>query len=104
MGDNLYRCHMQPKRSLRPNNVKQTLIEDADALNSAVSDLVRVYQFRDRDRICCYDISVTQCYALETLVEHGPMRSQSLAERLLLDKGMQSDPLPRTMRVPFPCK
>jgi MarR family transcriptional regulator, 2-MHQ and catechol-resistance regulon repressor len=59
---------------------------DAEALHVAVSDLVRVYQFRDRDRICCYDISVTQCYALEMLVEHGPMRSQALAERLLLDK------------------
>ena len=23
---------------------------------------------RDRDRICCYDVSVTQCYALEALV------------------------------------
>lgn len=61
-------------------------MQDAEALNAAVSDLVRVYQFRDRDRICCYDISVTQCYALEALVEHGPMRSQSLAEQLLLDK------------------
>jgi DNA-binding MarR family transcriptional regulator len=64
----------------------QNLLKDAEALNGAVSDLVRVYQFRDRDRICCHDISVTQCYALETLVEHGPMRSQALAERLLLDK------------------
>jgi SAM-dependent methyltransferase len=29
-------------------------------LYAALSDLVRVYQFRDRDRICCHDISVTQ--------------------------------------------
>ena len=64
----------------------RALVADAEALHSAISDLVRVYQFRDRDRICCYDISVTQCYALELLVEHGPMRSQALAERLLLDK------------------
>jgi hypothetical protein len=43
-----------------------------------------VYQFRDRDRICCHDVSVTQCYALETVVEHGPMRLTTLAERLFV--------------------
>ena len=63
-----------------------TLEEDALALEAAVADLVRVYQFRDRDQICCHDISVTQCYALETLVAHGPMRLSALAERLFLDK------------------
>ena len=66
------------------------LERDAAALQAAVSELVRVYQFRDRDRICCHDISVTQCYALETLVEHGPMRSSALAERLFLDKSTTS--------------
>jgi MarR family transcriptional regulator, 2-MHQ and catechol-resistance regulon repressor len=67
-----------------------TLDRDAAALQAAVADLVRVYQFRDRDRICCHDISVTQCYALETLVERGPMRLGALAERLLLDKSTTS--------------
>jgi len=63
---------------------------DAQALQAAVADLVRVYQFRDRDRICCHDISVTQCYALETLVEHGPLRLSELTERLYLDKSTTS--------------
>jgi MarR family 2-MHQ and catechol resistance regulon transcriptional repressor len=63
---------------------------DAVALQQAVADLVRVYQFRDRDRICCHDVSVTQCYALETLVEHGPMRLSTLADRLFLDKSTTS--------------
>ena len=66
------------------------LARDAGALQSAVADLVRVYQFRDRDRICCHDISVTQCYALETLVDHGPMRLGALTERLFLDKSTTS--------------
>jgi MarR family transcriptional regulator, 2-MHQ and catechol-resistance regulon repressor len=66
------------------------LQRDAAALQAAIADLVRVYQFRDRDRICCHDISVTQCYALETLVEHGPMRLSALAERLYLDKSTTS--------------
>lgn len=64
----------------------EPLLADAQALNAAVAELVRVYQFRDRDKICCYDISVTQCYALEALVERGPMRSQELARVLMLDK------------------
>jgi MarR family 2-MHQ and catechol resistance regulon transcriptional repressor len=62
------------------------LRQDAEALHAAVSDLVRIYQFRDRDKICCYDVSVTQCYALEVLAERGPSRSQALAEALRLDK------------------
>lgn len=66
------------------------LQRDAEALQAAVADLVRVYQFRDRDRICCHDISVTQCYALETLVEQGPMRLSELTERLFLDKSTTS--------------
>jgi MarR family 2-MHQ and catechol resistance regulon transcriptional repressor len=67
-----------------------TLRRDAQALQTAVSDLVRVYQFRDRDRICCHDISVTQCYALEALVERGPLRLSALAEQLFLDKSTTS--------------
>lgn len=63
---------------------------DASALQAAVADLVRVYQFRDRDRICCHDISVTQCYALELLVDHGPLRLGALADRLFLDKSTTS--------------
>jgi len=70
---------------------KETALDrDAVAMQQAVADLVRVYQFRDRDRICCHDVSVTQCYALETLVEHGPMRLSALAERLFLDKSTTS--------------
>jgi MarR family transcriptional regulator, 2-MHQ and catechol-resistance regulon repressor len=66
------------------------LQRDAEALQAAIADLVRVYQFRDRDRICCHDISVTQCHALEALVEHGPLRLGDLAERLFLDKSTTS--------------
>jgi DNA-binding MarR family transcriptional regulator len=66
------------------------LRHDARALQAAMADLVRVYQFRDRDRICCHDISVTQCHALETLSELGPMRLGQLAERLFLDKSTTS--------------
>lgn len=66
------------------------LDRDAAALHAAIAELVRVYQFRDRDQICCHDVSVTQCYALETLIEAGPMRPTALAERLFLDKSTTS--------------
>lgn len=69
---------------------KAPLQRDAIALQAAIAELVRVYQFRDRDRICCHDVSVTQCHALEALVERGPMRSTTLAEQLFLDKSTTS--------------
>jgi DNA-binding MarR family transcriptional regulator len=81
---------MATSTSPQPTVPPADLQRDAAALQAAVADLVRVYQFRDRDRICCHDISVTQCYALETLAEHGPMRLSALAERLFLDKSTTS--------------
>ena len=82
--------HMASTTSDLRNPPATELDRDAAALQSAVADLVRVYQFRDRDRICCHDISVTQCHALEALVEHGPMRLSELTERLFLDKSTTS--------------
>jgi DNA-binding MarR family transcriptional regulator len=75
-----------PRTSARSSDLDR----DAVALQGAVSELVRVYQFRDRDQICCHDVSVTQCRALEALVEHGQMRLSALAERLFLDKSTTS--------------
>jgi MarR family 2-MHQ and catechol resistance regulon transcriptional repressor len=66
------------------------LQEDAERLHSALSELVRVYQFRDRDRICCHDVSVTQCYALEALIRRGPITLGELAAELYLDKSTAS--------------
>lgn len=47
--------------------------KDAIALYRALNELILIYQFRDRDLICCHDISITQCYGLEELVHHGPL-------------------------------
>lgn len=77
-------------KAVLPHLGTSAIDADAEALHTAVADLVRVYQFRDRDRICCHDISVTQCYALEALVEHGPLRLGALADRLYLDKSTTS--------------
>src|SRR6267142_4601608 len=74
----------------RPVPREGGLHEDARAVHEALSDLVRVYQFRDRDRICCHDVSVTQCYALEALIRRGPITLGEVAAELYLDKSTAS--------------
>jgi MarR family 2-MHQ and catechol resistance regulon transcriptional repressor len=66
------------------------LARDTEELYDALEDLLRVYQFRDRDRICCFEISVSQCYALEGLVRRGAMTLNDLAAYLYLDKSTTS--------------
>jgi DNA-binding MarR family transcriptional regulator len=66
------------------------LDRDTRELYAALTDLVRLYQFRDRNTICCHDISVTQCYALQSLARGGAMTLGSLASELMLDKSTTS--------------
>jgi DNA-binding MarR family transcriptional regulator len=66
------------------------LARDAEAVHRVLSELLRLLQFRDRDRICCHDISVTQCYALEALVAGGGQGLNELAATLMLDKSTAS--------------
>jgi DNA-binding MarR family transcriptional regulator len=63
---------------------------DAAELYRALSDLLRVYQFRDRSQICCEDISVTQCHALSALLRLGAPSLQELAGEMFLDKSTAS--------------
>jgi DNA-binding MarR family transcriptional regulator len=63
---------------------------DAVALQDALTDLMRVVQFRDRDRACCYDLSVSQCYGLRAVVQGGPLSVNDLAAHLVLDKSTVS--------------
>jgi DNA-binding MarR family transcriptional regulator len=74
----------------RPTKKEEGLDAEAMALHDALSELVRVYQFRDRDRICCHDVSVTQCYAIEALIRRGPSGLNELAAHLYLDKSTAS--------------
>jgi DNA-binding MarR family transcriptional regulator len=71
-------------------NDDPALARDAEELYDALEDLLRVYQFRDRDRICCFDVSVSQCYALEGLIRKGSMTLNELAAYLYLDKSTAS--------------
>ena len=66
------------------------LIRDAARLQKSLSELIRVLQFRNRDRACCYDLSVSQCHALEALISHGPMPVTQLGDHLYLEKSTAS--------------
>ncbi len=79
------------RREQRGTRAEDTALDrDARELHAAVSELVRIYQFRDRKRICYFDLSVTQCYALGVLLVRGPMTLNALARELYLDKSTVS--------------
>jgi MarR family transcriptional regulator, 2-MHQ and catechol-resistance regulon repressor len=67
-----------------------SLMRDAGRLQEALMDLMRVVRFRDRDRACCYDLSASQCHALQALVRQGPMTVNDLAAYLRLEKSTAS--------------
>jgi len=50
----------------------------------AFTELIRLYQFRDRNDLTCSGLSVSQCHALEILAEAGTLRMGELAARLNL--------------------
>jgi DNA-binding MarR family transcriptional regulator len=60
-------------------------VNNALQIYQALSELARRYQFRNRDEVCCYGLTVSQCYALEALAESGKMPSSDLSTRLGLD-------------------
>lgn len=66
------------------------LIRDAARLQEALGELIRVLQYRDRDRACCYDLSVSQCHALQALIQSGPMTVTELGDHLYLEKSTAS--------------
>jgi len=66
------------------------LDQQAAELNDALWAFSRAYQFRDRDRICCHDISVTQCHALDVLIRRDRCTLNELAAELFLDKSTAS--------------
>lgn len=70
--------------------MSDNLMQDAEKMYDAVCRLVRTYQSRDKERICCHGITLSQWSALEIIVERGPMGLNALAEQLKLDKSTAS--------------
>ena len=75
--------------NMRPES-RALLQRQGEAFHEALSDFVRAYLVGERDRICCHDISLTQCYALEGLIRRGPSTLNALAAELSLDKSTAS--------------
>jgi DNA-binding MarR family transcriptional regulator len=61
------------------------LRKQGERFHDVFSELVRAYQFRDREQICCRGVSVSQCYALEALFLRGPLTMSELAQFLFLE-------------------
>ena len=49
------------------------LLAQANELQRVMAELVRKYQFRDRNETVGYGLSVAQAYALRSLSEEGPL-------------------------------
>lgn len=67
-----------------------TLHRQAVDLLAALTEFSRLYQYRDRNQICCYDVSVTQCCALDVLVKRDRCTLHELADELVIDKSTAS--------------
>ena len=80
---------------------RDDLEHDAIAMQESLAELVRVYQFRDRQRVCYYDVSVTQCYAISFLVAGGPTTLNKLAGALYLDKSTASRTVDSLVRLGY---
>ena len=66
------------------------LHRDAAALHRVMTDLLRVYQFRDRDRLGYYGLTITQHYVLDLLIQRGALTLNELAAEMGLDKSTLS--------------
>jgi DNA-binding MarR family transcriptional regulator len=69
---------------------RTTAVPEGGAFYEALQALLRVYQFRDRDRACYGDLSVHDCYALEAVERAGELGVGGLAEQLGLHKSNAS--------------
>jgi DNA-binding MarR family transcriptional regulator len=60
------------------------LVRQAQRLCEVFTELVRRYQFRDRDQICFHGLSISQCYALQALAARHSLTTGELARHLCL--------------------
>jgi len=62
--------------------VPMSIEEASERLHRLTKELIRRYQFRDWNQICCYGISISQCHILDVLAEEGDLTMQQLAKRM----------------------
>ena len=66
------------------------LDEQARALRDATVELVKKYQFRDRNETVAHGLSVSQTYALGTIARQGPLAMADVAGDLRLTASTMS--------------
>lgn len=60
------------------------LQRQATRLHGVLAELVRCYQFRDRDQTCELGLTISQCYALDAIATQRGLTTGALAKRLVL--------------------
>ena len=68
----------------------RTATPESAALYDAMQELVRIYQFRDRDTACYGDVSPNECYALEAIERADGPTLNEVAAALGLHKSNAS--------------
>lgn len=66
------------------------LRRDATALFRAMTEMLRLYQFRDRDRMGYHGLTITQSYVMEVIIRRRRLTLNDLAEEMHLDKSTLS--------------
>jgi DNA-binding MarR family transcriptional regulator len=79
-----------PAREKGGAATRPPLERDAAVLYGVMTELLRVYQFRDRDRIGYHGLTITQCYVLDILIRRGALTLNELAAAMCLDKSTLS--------------
>lgn len=64
--------------------MKKSSKDAPDALHTALSNLVKIYQFRSRDENLHNGVTVSQAYCLRALWKYGEMKMGELAQDLSL--------------------
>jgi len=63
---------------------KSPIGKDVEEFHNSIIELIKKYQFRDRNELTSFGISVSQCYVLETLHFQGVLTMKKLAEQMHL--------------------
>lgn len=67
-----------------------SLEKDAAALFAVMTEFLRLYQFRDRDRMGYHGLTITQSYVMEVVIRRRAITLNDLAAEMNLDKSTMS--------------
>lgn len=77
-------------RSRQRSRPARASVAESAAFYEALQELLRLYQFRDRNRACYGQVTPNECYALEAIERAGALTVGELAAALGLHKSNAS--------------